>query len=87
MHFAYGLLYCYLEFQLCNPKNLQLFSIRVKELFEPIVLQKKKKKKKRRIFALFKSIFLRNRSLSTVVWFNDKKRKIGKGNLYFTEID
>ena len=40
-------------------KNLKLFSIRVKELFEHIVLRKKAAN-----FALFKSIFLRNRSLS-----------------------
>ena len=36
-----------------NLKNLKLFSVRVKELFEPIDLRKKKKKKKRRVFALF----------------------------------
>ena len=60
-------MYCYLEFKLRYLENLKLFSIRVKELYEPIVLQKKKKKKKkkrRRVFALFESIFLRNRSLS-----------------------
>ena len=32
-------MYCYLEFKLCYLKNLKSFSIRVKELFEPIVLQ------------------------------------------------
>ena len=32
-------MYCYLEFKLGYVKNLKLFSIRVKELFEPIVLQ------------------------------------------------
>ena len=31
-------MYCYLEFKLRYLKNLELFSIRVKELFEPIVL-------------------------------------------------
>ena len=41
--------------------------------------------KRRRVFALFKSIFLRNRSLSNARWFCGKKRKIGKGNLYLTE--
>ena len=30
--------YCYLEFKLSYLKNLKLFSIRVKELSEPIVL-------------------------------------------------
>ena len=33
-------MYCYLEFKLRYPKNLKLFSIKVKELFEPIVLKK-----------------------------------------------
>ena len=35
-------MYCYLEFKLRYLKNLKLFLIRVKELFEPIVLRKKK---------------------------------------------
>ena len=77
--------YCYLELKLCYLKTLKLLSIGVKELFEPTVLRKKKKekkKKKRRVFTLFKSIFLRNWSLSNARWFCDKKRKIGKGNLY-----
>ena len=34
-------MYCYLEFKLHYLKNLELFLIRVKELFEPIVLRKK----------------------------------------------
>ena len=33
-----AIVYCYLEFKLSNLKNLKLFSIRVKELSEPIVL-------------------------------------------------
>ena len=41
-------------------------------------------KKGWRVFALFISIFLRNRSLSNGRWFYGK-RKIGKGNLYLTE--
>ena len=59
-------MYCYHEFKLRYLKNQKLFSIRVKELFEPIVLQKKKKKKKKgdEFFAHFKGIFLSNRSLS-----------------------
>ena len=32
-------MYCYLEFKLSYLKNLKLFSIRVKELSEPILLQ------------------------------------------------
>ena len=35
-------MYCYLEFKLRYLKNLKLFSVRVKELFEPINLRKKK---------------------------------------------
>ena len=34
-------MYCYLEFKLGYLKNLKLFSIRVKELFDPTVLRKK----------------------------------------------
>ena len=80
IHFAHRLLvYCYLEFKLRYLKNLKLFSI--KDLFEPIVLRKRR----RRVFALFKSIFLRNRSLSNARWFCGRKRKIGKGNLSLTE--
>ena len=74
-------MYCYLEFKLSYLKNLKLFSIRVKELSEPIVLWRKG----RRVLALFISIFLRNWSLSDARWFCGKKRKIGKGNLYLTE--
>ena len=36
------IVYCYLEFKLCCHKNLKLLSIRVKELFEPIVCKEKK---------------------------------------------
>ena len=57
----------------------ELFSIRVKGLFEPIYSFAKKKR--RRVFAFFKSIFLSNAR-----WFYGKKtRKNGKGNLYSTE--
>ena len=35
------IVYCYLEFKLRYLKNLNFFSIRVKELFEPIVLRRK----------------------------------------------
>ena len=76
-----AILYWYLEFKLRYLKNLKLFSIRVKELFEPTVLRKN-----RRFFFFFffflLSIFLRNRSLSNAVCFYNKTRKIGKGNLY-----
>ena len=36
--------YFYIEFKLRYLKTLKLFSIRVKELFEPLVLKQKKKK-------------------------------------------
>ena len=39
---TYAIVYRYLEFKLRYLKNLKLFLIRVKELFEPIVLRKKK---------------------------------------------
>ena len=43
-------------------------------------------KKSRWVYALFKSIFLRNQSFSSARWFySKKKRQIGKGNLYLTE--
>ena len=32
-------MYCYLEFKLHYLKNLKLFLIRVKEIFEPVVLR------------------------------------------------
>ena len=38
---GYIIVYCYLEFKLRYLKNQKLFSLRVKELFEPIVLRKK----------------------------------------------
>ena len=51
-------MYCYLEFKLRYLKNLKLFSVRVKELFEPTVLPKKKKKKKKADgFLLFLNAF------------------------------
>ena len=34
-------MHCYLEFKLSYLKNMKLFSIRVKELSEPIVLEEK----------------------------------------------
>ena len=63
----YAIVYCYLEFKLRYLKNLKLFSISVKELFEPIVLRKKRQDNAR--------------------WFYGRKLKIGKENLYLTEID
>ena len=55
-------MYCYLEFKLSCLKNLKLFSISVKELFEPIVLRKKGDG----FFVLF------------WVWFIRKIRRYGK---------
>ena len=37
-----AMVYCYLEFKLRYLKNLKLFSIRIKELFAPIVCENKK---------------------------------------------
>ena len=56
-------------------------SIRVKELFKPIVLPRKDDG----FFVLFESIFLRNWSLSNARWLYGEEHKIGKGNLYLTE--
>ena len=72
------LVYCYHEFKLRCLKNQKLFSIRVKELFEPIVLQKKKKKKGDG-FSLFLNAF----SWETNVWvtlgdFTVKNAKLGR---------
>ena len=52
---AYG----YLKFKPRYLKSLELFSIRVKQLYDPIAFRNKQ-----RVFTLSKSIFLRNRSLS-----------------------
>ena len=76
--------YCYLEIKLYYLNNLRLFSIRVKELFKPTVLQKKKKKQVMG-FALFKGI-----SWDTNLWemigdFYGKNSKVWKGNLYLNE--
>ena len=73
---------CYLEFKLCYLKNLKLSSIRIKRIIRANSFAGKKS---RRVFALFKSIFLRNQSLSNAGWFYGKKRKIGKGNPYLAE--
>ena len=39
---SWAIVYCYFEFKLSYLKNLKLFSIKVKELSEPIVLWRKK---------------------------------------------
>ena len=74
------MVYCYLEFKLCYHKNLKLFSIKVKELLEPIVLQKK---------GNGCLLFLKAFSWETDLWvtlckFMVKNAKIGKGSLYLT---
>ena len=58
--------------QTSNLKNLNSISIRVKELFEPIVSSKKCE-----TFALFISIYMSNRSLSNARWFYAKNAKLG----------
>ena len=74
-------MYCYLEFKLRYLKNLKLFSVRVKELFEPTVFRKKGDG-----FLLFLEAF----SWETDLWltlgdFTVKKCKIGRRNLYLTK--
>ena len=59
-------MFCYLEFKLHNLKILKLFTIRVRELFEHLVFAKKAQQ----VSALFKSIFLRKRSLSNAGWLS-----------------
>ena len=39
--FGFFCMCCYLQFKLGYPRNLKFFSISIKELFEPIVLQRK----------------------------------------------
>ena len=51
----------------------------------PWILKNSFEKKGWQVFPLFKSICLRNRSLSNARWFYSKKCKIRKGNLYLTE--
>ena len=71
--FVPKIMYCYIEFKLDILKTyLILFLIRVKELFEPIVL-----KTKGDGCLLFLKAFLKI--------FCSKKRKIGKENLYSTK--
>ena len=81
-----------LEFKLRNLKNLKLFFIRVKELFESIVFFLNQRH----------SLFLKAFSWETDLWVRlgdftvkkkkrnktkTKNRKIGKENLHLTEID
>ena len=63
---------------------MKLFSIRVKELFEPIVFAGEKKPTG---LALSKKHLLENRSLSIVRLFYGKKRKIRRRNLFSLKID
>ena len=72
-------MYCYLKFKLRYLENLKLFSVGVKELFEPIVLKKKKPT------GFLKAFSSETDLCVTLGDFTVKKREIGKGNLYFTE--
>ena len=78
--FLYAIVYCYLEFKLCYLKNLKLFSIRVKNY-----LSRKSWETKATGFNSFKSIILRNRSLSNARGFYGERCKIWNGNLYLIE--
>ena len=71
---------CYLEFKRRYMKP-KLFSIRVKELFEPLVLRSKADR-----FLLFLKAFSWETNLRVTLGdFTVKKLKIEKGNLYLTE--
>ena len=78
---------CYFEFKLRYLKNLKLFSIRVKELFEPTVLQKTNKQTNKQTdrFLLFLKAFSWETNLWVTLGDFTVKRKIGEGNLYSTE--
>ena len=79
VHFAIGhSIYCYLDFKLRYLKNLKLLSIRVKQLFDPIVCENKK----RRVFALLKAFSWETDLWLTLGDLTVKKHQIGKGNLY-----
>ena len=81
MHFTVGTVT--LNSNFANLETWNCFQLdRVKNYLNPYFA-----KKSWRVFALFKSIFLRTRSLSNTRWFALKKRKVGKGNLYLTKID
>ena len=60
---------CYIELKIKIAENMKLFSIRVKKSFDAIVLPKMATS-----FALFESIFLRNRF--PVRYFYGKEQKI-----------
>ena len=67
-------MYCYLEFKLRYLKNLKLFSIRVKQLFEPIVSYFEGKN------AMGFLLFLKFLSWETDLWVTK-----GNGNRYLSE--
>ena len=67
-------MYCYLKFKLCYLKTLKLFAIRVKELFELIVLQKKANR-----FLLFLKAFSRETDLKVRLGdFTVRNVKLGR---------
>ena len=74
-------MYCYLKFKLRYLKNMKLFTSTIQELFEPIVFREKSQ----RVFALFKCMFLRNRSSSKARWFYGKRRNSWKWILHLSE--
>ena len=70
---------CYLELKLHYVKNLKLFSIRVKELFEPTVLRRKKNDG---VFPLFKNIFLKYQSLSNARLNGKETQNLKRGSAF-----
>ena len=68
-------MFCYLEFKLRYLKNLKLFSIRVKELFEPIVMRKQLKKATD--FCTFKGVLHPSAVFGLFLHFSQKLQHIG----------
>ena len=69
--------------QSCYLKNLKLVSIRVKELFDPLVLRRKRL----RVFAPFFKHLFENRSLSNARWFCAKNLKLGRESVINLKVD
>ena len=77
----YAIVYCYPEFKLRYLRNLKVFSIRVKELFQPIVLRKKQtnKQTKNDGFLLFLKVFSSETNLLVTLGdFTLKNAELGR---------
>ena len=76
-------MYCYFEFKLRYLKNLKLFSISVNEIIEAYSFTEKR----RRVFALFKSIFLKTDLWETLGDSAVKNVKLGRKICVLLKID